>query len=121
MRALKGGFGLKSPGVKRTLNAMRSDPSGLEPAPVPPGFGVAGGDVLRTLAQLTKDVERFDSMIRNQRHLLQRHGADPEALDPKLIRRQSRRITVCGTEIVTLARGALGELCSLLEISELSS
>ena len=118
--ALNGVVRPKAGDVKRRLNVMRGDPSGLEPV-AGLGFGLAADEVARTLAELTRDVERFDSMIRNQRHLLQEHCAEPGPLDQKLIRRQSRRISVCGTEILTHARGALRELGSILDIAESGS
>jgi hypothetical protein len=92
---------------------------GREPAQSPFVSGAAGDELVRTLAQLTQDVERIDSMIRNQRRLLQQHGADPRAIDDRLIRRQSRRISAGAAEIVTRARGALEELRDLPDIGEL--
>ncbi|HVC76730.1 MAG TPA: hypothetical protein VND96_09465 [Candidatus Micrarchaeaceae archaeon] len=121
LMALKGAVRPKAAGVKRTLNVVRCDPSVLDPVPGRLVFGVAGDNVTRALAKLTKDVERFDSMIRNQRHLLQEHGAEPGPLDRKLIRRQSRRISVCGIQIMTQARGALRELGSIIDVDEVGS
>jgi hypothetical protein len=95
--------------------------SGLEPAPTRFVSAPAGDELVRTLAQLTRDVERIDSMIRNQRHLLQQHGADIAESDDRLIRRQSRRIIAGVAEMVTRARDALEELSGLPEINEIVS
>ena len=100
---------------------MSSVGNGLEAAPTRFVFGAAGDDLVRTLAQLTRDVERFDSMIRNQRHLLERHEADKAALDERLVRRQSRRISAGAANIVTRTRGALETLRGLSDIGELVS
>jgi hypothetical protein len=94
---------------------------GLEAAPTRFVFDAAGDDLVRSLTQLTKDVERFDSMIRNQRHLLQRHDAGGVAFDEKVIRRQSRRISAGAANIVTRTRGALKTLRGLSDIGELVS
>jgi hypothetical protein len=107
--------------VKSILNVVNSFGRGVEPAPTPFAFDAAGGDLARIVSQLTHDVERFDSMIRNQRHLLQHHDADLGAFDDRLIRRQSRRISAVAAEIVTRARGALEELRGLSNIGELVS
>jgi hypothetical protein len=69
-----------------------------------------GEALVHTLSQLTRNVERFDSMVRNQRHLLQRRDADPTAFDDRLLRRQSRRINSEAEEIRTRANSALEEL-----------
>jgi hypothetical protein len=92
---------------------------GLEPAPTRVVFDVAGGDLVRILSQLTREVERLDSMIRNQRHLLQKSDADLGAFDDRLIRRQSRRISAGAAEIVTQATCALEELRGLSHIGDL--
>jgi hypothetical protein len=94
---------------------------GLDAAPTRFVFGAAGDDLVRSLTQLTKDVERFDSMIRNQRHLLERHDAGGVAFDEKVIRRQSRRISAGAANIVTRTRGALETLRDLPDIGELVS
>lgn len=106
---------------KSALAAVSGLGRGLEPAPTQFEFHDAGDDLVRTLAELTKDVQRFDSMIRNQRHLLQHHGADPEAFDDRLIHRQSRRISTEVAEIMTRAHAALEELRRLSHIGELVS
>ena len=114
-------LGLETEGVKRTRNVMSGVGSGLEAAPTRLVFGAAGDDVVVTLTQLTRDVERFDSMIRNQRHLLQRQDADGAAFDERLIRRQSRRISAGAADIVTRARGVLETLSGLPDIGLLVS
>jgi hypothetical protein len=73
------------------------------------------------LSQLTRNVERFDSMVRNHRHLLERRSADPEAFDDRLIRRQSRRITFEAAEILSRANSVLEELRHLSHVDELGS
>lgn len=80
-----------------------------------------GDELVRNLYQLTRNVARFDSMIRNQRHLLLRRVADPDAIDDRLIRRQSRRISSEAAEIVTQADGALEELRRLSRAGDLGS
>jgi len=94
---------------------------GLEPASTRLVSAAVGDELVRTLAQLTQDVERIDSMIRNQRQLLQQHGGDFGAVDDRLIRRQSRRISAAVAEMVTRARDAIEELGSLPEINEVVS
>lgn len=84
-------------------------------------FRGAADQILRTLFQLTRNVERFDSMIRNQRHLLQRRGEDQKSIDDRLIRRQSRRISSEATELLMRANGALEELRRLSLVDELGS
>jgi hypothetical protein len=81
-----------------------------EPATAGFAFGGAGDDLVRILSRLTQEVERFDSMIHNQRDLLRQHGAHPAAFDDRLIRLKSKRISAGATEIVTRARTALREL-----------
>jgi hypothetical protein len=70
----------------------------------------AGDDLVGTLSQLTQEVERFDSMIRSQRDLLQLDGADMGPFHDRLIRRQSKYIRAGAAEMVTRALGALEEL-----------
>jgi hypothetical protein len=73
----------------------------------------AGDDLVRILSQLTRQVERFDSMIRHQRGLLRQHGAHPAAFDDRIVRLKARRISAGATEIVTHARTALDQLRDL--------
>ena len=112
--------GPRAPRVKGTVNLVSSVARGLENAPT--GFAYdAGGELVRIVSRLTHDIERFDSMIRDQRHLLQQYGGELGAFDDKLIRRQSRRISARAAEIVTRAHGALEELHGLsLVVSESS-
>jgi hypothetical protein len=70
----------------------------------------AGDDLVGTLSQLTHEVERFDSMISSQRHLLQLDGANLGPFHDRLIRRQSKYIRAGAAEMVTRALGALEEL-----------
>ena len=75
------------------------------------GCGFDGaGELVRIVSRLAEDIERFDSMIRDQRHLLQQHGANLGRPDDRLLRRQSRRISVRAAEIATKTQGALEEL-----------
>ena len=75
------------------------------------GFGFDGaGELVRIVSQLAQDLEKFDSMIRNQRHLLQQYGANLGRPDERLLRRQSRRISVHAAEIATRTQGAIEEL-----------
>jgi hypothetical protein len=75
------------------------------------GFGFdAAGELVRIVSQLAQDIERFDSMIRDQRHLLQQHGANLGRPDERVLRLQSKRISVQAAEIATRTQGALEEL-----------
>jgi hypothetical protein len=102
--------------VHSMLNVVSRVGCGLQPAPTRNVLGSAGDDIVYTLAQLTKDVERFDSMLRNQRHLLHKHATDQRALNDRLIRRQSRRISASAAEIMTRTRNALEELRGFLDV-----
>jgi hypothetical protein len=83
------------------------------------GFGFdAAGDIVRIVSQLAQDIERFDSMIRDQRHLLQQHRANVGRPDDRDLRRQTRRITIQAAEIATRTQGALDELRGLSESSQ---
>ena len=77
-----------------------------------------GDDLVGALAQLTQEMQRFDSMLRNGRHLLQQHGADHSALDDKLVRRQLRRILACGHAMATRTRSTLEELGGLRDAGD---
>lgn len=95
---------------------------GHGPENAPTGFAYdAAGDLVRIVSRLTKDIERFDSMIRDQRHMLQQYGSDLGTVDETLIRRQSMRISARAAEIATRAQGALEELHGLSLIDSESS
>ena len=101
--------GSRAPRIKSQANAVSSVGSGYENAST--GFGSdAAGELVRIVSRLAEDIERFDSMIRDQRHLLQQHGANLGRPDDRLLRRQSRRISVRAAEIATKTQGALEEL-----------
>jgi hypothetical protein len=85
----------------------------------PTGFGFdAAGELVRIVSQLAQDIERFDSMIREQRHLLQQHRANVGRPDDRVLRRQTRRISAHADEIASRTQGALEELRSLSESSQ---
>jgi len=67
-------------------------------------------DLVSTLVEFSRNLERFDSMMRNGRHLLSLYGADDVALDDRLIRRQLRRMTTAAGEIAARTHSLLGEL-----------
>ena len=101
--------GSRAPRIKGQVNAVSSVGYGHDTASA--GFGFdAAGELVRIVSQLAQDIERFDSMIRDQRHLLQQHGANLGRPDDRLLRRQSRRISVHAAEIATRTQGALEEL-----------
>jgi hypothetical protein len=99
----------RAPQVKSQVNAVSSVGYGHENASSGYGFDAAG-ELVRIVSRLTQDIEEFDSMIRNQRHLLQQYGANLGRPDERLLRRQTRRINVHAAEIATRAQGALEEL-----------
>jgi hypothetical protein len=59
----------KRTSVKGDVNAMSSVGYGRENASTGSGFDIAG-ELVRIVSQLAQDIERFDSMIRDQRHML---------------------------------------------------
>jgi hypothetical protein len=75
-----------------------------------PEFHSAGDGVVGILSELTQELERFDSVICNQRYLLQLDGADMGPFHDRLIRRQSKYIRAGAAAMVTRALGALEEL-----------
>jgi hypothetical protein len=94
---------------------------GREPRPYPLALRDSGVELERVLSQLTQDFEQFDSMIRNQRHLLQQRGAGLDAFDNTLICRASMRISAGGAEIVTRALRAFEALCGVSQTGEFIS
>jgi hypothetical protein len=95
--------------VKSKVNAVSSVEYGHEVASTGLGFDPAG-ELVRIVSQLAREIERFDSMIRDQRHLLQQHGANLGRPDERVLRLQSKRISVQAAEIATRTQGALEEL-----------
>ena len=79
----------------------------------------AGDDLVGILSRLTRQVERFDSMICHQRDLLRQHGAHPAAFDDRIVRLKARRISAGANEIVTHARTALDQLRDLESAGEM--
>lgn len=69
-----------------------------------------GGELALIVSRLAREIEQFDSMIRDQRHLLQQHGANLGRPDERVLRLQSQRITAHAAEIATQTQGALEEL-----------
>jgi hypothetical protein len=100
---------------------MSSLGRGLEQTSARFVFDASGDDLMRILSELTQDVERFDSMIRNQRDLLRQHGIHPGAFEERLIRLKSKRISADAAEIATRARSALDGLRGLAHAGELES
>jgi hypothetical protein len=101
--------GSRAPRVKGRVNAVSSVGYGHENAST--GFGFdAVGELERIVSRLAQDIERFDSMIRDQRHLLQQHAANLGRPDERVLRLQSRRISVQAAEIASRTQGAIEEL-----------
>ena len=90
----------------------------LERAPTRVALDSARDDLVRILLRLTKDVERFESMVNDQRQLLQKHAAQPGAFDNDDIRHQSMRISVSAAELAASASGTLEELQRLSRVNE---
>ena len=65
----------------------------------------AGDNLVRILAKLTSDVERFDSMVVVQRKMLEERSLDDERLS-----HQSEQLSLEAAEIITHARQALEQL-----------
>jgi hypothetical protein len=100
--------GSRVPRVKGRVNAVSSVVYGQNAST---GFGFdAAGELERIVSRLAQDIERFDSMIRDQRHLLQQHGANLGRPDERILILQSKRISVQAAEIATRTQGALEEL-----------
>lgn len=112
--------GPRTPRLRGAVNVVSSVGHGLENAPTGYAYDAAG-DLVRIVSRLTKDIERFDSMVRDQRHMLQQYGSDLGTVDDRLIRRQSMRISARAAEIATRAQGALEELHGLSFVDSESS
>jgi hypothetical protein len=76
----------------------------------------AGSDVVQILAKLTDEVERFDSIVLNQRRLLE-HIAD---IDSDQFNRQAERINIEAAQMVAAARLALDKMSRLAAPTELT-
>ncbi|HEY8814675.1 MAG TPA: hypothetical protein VIP57_06175 [Candidatus Dormibacteraeota bacterium] len=94
------------------LNRTRNAAGSLDRVPAR-SVDRPGDDLVGALAQLTQEMQRFESMLRNGRHLLQQHDPDHPALHDKLVRRQLRRIRACGHAMATRTRSTLEELGGL--------
>jgi hypothetical protein len=71
----------------------------------------AGDDLVRILTKLTRDVERFDSVVLRQRRMLEHLGD----LDTDQLHLHSERISLEAAEMVACARQALERLNRLAE------
>jgi hypothetical protein len=79
------------------------------------GSPVQASDLVRIVAELTADIERFDSVISSQRQLLQKPLPDLAPGGDAQLREESDRISSSAAAILERARGALAELRSLSE------
>jgi hypothetical protein len=77
-----------------------------------------GDDLARILANLTTDVERFDSMVVLQRKLLEQLDSDPALSNQAQIDREAERIRRDALEMAARARQALEQLARLAESTE---
>lgn len=77
-----------------------------------------GDDLARILANLTTDVERFDSMVVLQRKLLEKLDSDPALSNQAQIDREAERIRRDALEMAARARQALEQLARLAESTE---
>ena len=75
----------------------------------------AGDDLVRILTNLTRDVERFDSVILRQRRLLEDLAGHVNDLDTNELQIHSERIRLEAAEMVACAREALDRLSRLAE------
>ena len=82
---------------------------------------MSADEIVRTLMQLTSDVERFDSLVVLQRKLLQDRGTQPDAVNDDQLSKHSERLGLEAAEIVARARQALHQLRQLRELSVSSS
>ena len=73
-----------------------------------------GSDLVRILAKLTDDVERFDSIVLSQRQMLEQLRDD----DNDQFNRQAERISVEAAQMAACARQALDNLSRLAEPAE---
>jgi hypothetical protein len=73
-------------------------------------FHYSSDGLVGILSQLTQEVERLDSMIRSQRHLLQLDGADFGPFHDRLMHRQLNSIRAGAADMATRALSALEQL-----------
>jgi|HubBroStandDraft_6_1064221.scaffolds.fasta_scaffold312753_2 phage shock protein A len=74
-----------------------------------------GHDLVRILTKLTRDVERFDSVVLRQRRLLEHLAGHVSDLDTSQLHLHSERISLEAAEMVACARQALEQLSVLAE------
>jgi hypothetical protein len=74
-----------------------------------------GNDLVRILTKLTRDVERFDSVVLRQRRLLEHLASHVSELDTSELHLHSERISLEAAEMVACARQALDQLSVLAE------
>jgi chromosome segregation ATPase len=79
----------------------------------------SGDDLVHILSQLTDDVERFDSIIRDQRRRLEEHRARLAAAEQEQIGRHRRRMRASAEQMVTRAKGAVDQVRGLATVTEL--
>jgi phage shock protein A len=75
-------------------------------------------DLVRILAKLTEEVERFDTTVLSHRKTLERIAGHLNDLDHDQVNRQAERISVEAAQMVAHARQALDQLHRLAEPSE---
>jgi hypothetical protein len=75
-------------------------------------------DLVRILARLTDEVERFDSVVLSHRKMLEHLARHPGDLDNGQFNRQAERISVEAAQMVASARQALAQLNRLAEPAE---
>jgi phage shock protein A len=76
------------------------------------------GDLVRILAKLTDEVERFDSVVLNHRKMIEHLAGHLGDLDTDQFNRQAERVSVEAALMVASARQALDHLNRIAEPSE---
>ena len=66
-------------------------------------------ELVSALAQLTEEVQRFNSMLRNSRDLIEQHGSSTGHVDGELISKELGQIRARGGYLASRARCALEE------------
>ena len=74
-------------------------------------------DLVRILAKLTDEVERFDSVVLNHRKMIEHLAGHLGDLDTDQFNRQAERVSVEAAQMVACARQALAQLNSLADPS----
>jgi len=78
-------------------------------------FEDARDDLVRILATLVSDLERFDSMVTHERDIFEERSARPGATEDDRLNRLSTRISLGAAEMISCARHAQEELRRLAE------